>query len=504
MGKFSSRDRAQKTKYSVSGMHCASCEVLVEKKVLHEKGVKSVQASLKNDELTIHHTSPPPTKDELNEMFKDDGYTFTEVSDGKGKGKDERESPPLISFKNGSLFLSREKAANLLWIVGIALLAVIGVYLLGRSGLSSMVSVTQSSSLPAFFLFGLLAGASSCAALVGGLVLSMSKQWSEIYGDDRSSLPHLSFNAGRMISFALLGSVLGAVGGFLSISPNVYAVITIGVAVMMIMLALQMLGVKAFQKFQLTMPKALTRYVADETNFKGKYMPFVLGALTFFLPCGFTITAQGMALASGSAFQGGLIMLAFALGTVPMLVIIGLTSAKLSNLPRLSGRFLKIAGVIVLVFAGYMINSQLNVLGVSSVNDVGIRADSEDAGDLVPLVDGVQVMEMEADASTYTPNYFKVRAGVPVRWEITNTGVSGCTNAIISRGLFDGEISIDDDVVSKEFTAEEPGTYKFSCWMGMVTGTIEVVGEDGSVGETETIDSVPSGADSSGCGCSGS
>ena len=47
--------------------------------------------------------------------------------------------------------------------------------------------------------------------------------------------------------------------------------------------------------------------VVNVVNFKGKYMPIIMGALTFFLPCGFTITAQGLALASGNIIQGSLI-----------------------------------------------------------------------------------------------------------------------------------------------------------------------------------------------------
>ncbi len=83
---------------------------------------------------------------------------------------------------------------------------------------------------------------------------------------------------------------------------------------------------------------------------------------------------------------------------------------------------------------------------------------------------------MNASARGYSPNYIKVRAGIPVRWEITDTGTSGCTNALIARGLFSGQIDLVRGETSiKEFTPEKPGTYKFSCWMGMVSGTFEVI-----------------------------
>jgi plastocyanin domain-containing protein len=90
---------------------------------------------------------------------------------------------------------------------------------------------------------------------------------------------------------------------------------------------------------------------------------------------------------------------------------------------------------------------------------------------------------MEASASSYSPDSFTVRAGVPVRWEITDTGTSGCTNAVISKDLFEGQVSLTHGKTSvKEFTPDEPGRYRFSCWMGMVTGEIVVVDDDGSPG----------------------
>src|SRR4030042_119030 len=193
--------------------------------------------------------------------------------------------------------------------------------------------------------------------------------------------------------------------------------------------------------------------------------------------CGFTITAQGLALMSGNLCQGALFMLFFALGTLPALLAIGLSAVKFSQKPHLANKFLKVAGVLVLFFALYNINAQLNVLGYFSLRDFGRKPGSEISQEgLAPIVDGKQIIKMEASSSGYKPNYFKVLAGVPVKWEITDKGTSGCTNAIISKGLFSGEIALTPGQTSvKEFTPAKPGKYKFSCWMGMVSGSIDVV-----------------------------
>jgi sulfite exporter TauE/SafE len=338
------------------------------------------------------------------------------------------------------------------------------------------------------------------------------------------------FNIGRLISYAILGGVIGAIGSKLQVSLTFTSVLIVFVSVMMFFLSLQMLEIKAFRKFQFTMPKFITRHIVDESKFQGKYMPFLMGVLTFFLPCGFTITAQGLALISGNAIQGGLIMFLFALGTLPALLTIGLSSVKFSQKPHLANKFSKVAGILVLFFAIFNINTQLNVLGFSSLSDIKLNSinqqpinnnnnngnnknsDNNEEG-LPPIVNGKQILKMDASSNGYSPDYFKVKVGVPVRWEITDKGTSGCTNAIISKNLFDGEISLTPGQTSiKEFTPAQPGKYKFSCWMGMVSGIIEVVDEKKSVSTTtNTLNNnnlnnneeniIPSGA--KGCGCGG-
>ena len=489
--------------YYVSGMHCASCEILIEKKLLSIKGVKSVEAKTNKGEVLIEYVGQRPGINMLNSIFRKDNYSF---SDRPIEEKNE--------FRKNDIFV----------VIGFSLLVIVGFILLNKSGLAGLINIGAKSSLPMFFIFGLLAGISTCAALVGGLILSMSKQWNQIYQNTDSTFqkfqPHLMFNTGRLVSYAIFGGILGAIGSQLQISLQFSSFLVIAVSVMMVFLALQMLGVKAFRRFQFTLPKSFTRYVADESNFKGRYMPAIMGGSTFFLPCGFTITAQGLALLAGNPLQGSLIMLFFALGTAPALLAIGLSSVKLSQKPHLSYRFLKIAGVLVLFFAFFNINNQLNVLGVPSLTDLSLFGQNQsgnnqyvqDDKDLPPIVNGKQLIKMNASSRGYSPNSFKVVAGVPVRWEITDTGTGGCTNAIISRSLFDGQISLTPGQLSvKEFTPEKAGKYKFSCWMGMVSGIIEVVDRNGSSNAVGNIlstanaagndDVIPSGA--KGCGCGG-
>lgn len=484
--------------YYVQGMHCASCEILIEKKIIREDSVEMVDVSLSKGTVTVEYqTDKKITPEYLNNIFAEDGYSFSPnpfkkstqiATDSHCAMPDEEPSNPYTSLFIAASFI-------------------IGYIFLSKTGLSSLISVNAQSSLPIFFLFGLLAGISSCAALVGGIILSLSKQWLSSYSDSDSTLnkaqPHFLFNIGRVVGYAGFGAILGMAGNFFRLSPVVSAGLVIGVSLIMVLLGLQMVGVKALRNFQIRLPKSITGKVADESNFKGRFAPLLMGALTFFLPCGFTITAQALALASGSPFQGAMIMGLFALGTVPGLLAIGLSSVKFHSNPKSSKQFSMIAGLLVLFFAAFNINSQLSVLGVSNVNDL-ISAPSarttQATGELPPMVNGKQVVKINASGSSYTPNRITMRANTPTRWEVTANNISGCTNAIMSRSLFEGQIDLVDGTTSvKEFTSPKPGLYKFSCWMGMVSGTVEVVDSSGSTGASAGTQPVESGA--KGCGC---
>ena len=335
--------------YSIDGMHCAACEVLIEKKLLALPGVKAVNASTAQGKATIEYEGEKPTVGALNQIFKKDHYTFFEGErPALSRAKKEGISSTLIGF-------------------AVALALVIGFLFLGKLGISGFLTIASDSSLVTFFGFGLLAGLSSCAALVGGIMLSMSKQWMGLYtveqGAYRKLQPHVLFTVGRIVSYGILGGALGLIGSRIALSFQVTAILVMVISLVMIVLGLQMLGVPGFRKFQIGLPKFITRYIANESHFQAKYMPLVMGALTFFLPCGFTVTAQTIALLSQNTVRGALIMLAFVLGTTPILLLIGASSVAFLSKPRLAMVFSQTAGFLVLFFALYNIYTQASVLG---------------------------------------------------------------------------------------------------------------------------------------------
>lgn len=433
----------KEVKYRITGTHCASCELIVERKLLELSEIKAVAAS--RDQVVIEYAGKTPDRYRLNRLFSEQGYKFFDKA-----GETSKEKEPV----NWLIVMLGLILAGLLYL------------LINRLGLISLVRVDASSSLPSFFIFGLLAGFSTCAALVGGIVLSLAKNWSQHNGSIKQKIkPHLLFNAGRIISFALLGAMLGAAGKLLSISPIISSIIIIIIAIYMIITALNMLGISYLRRLGLRAPRSITRYTASSGN---NARPLIIGALTFILPCGFTLTTEGLALLSGSYLQGAAIMLAFVLGTLIPLLVIGIGSSALYENKTWSANFSRIAGIILLIFAIFNLNAGLNILGVK----ISLPHKTNDSA---TTESNIQIIKMTADSSGYSPNYFKVKAGIPVRWEIYDAGASGCTNVIISRNFFNDQIKLQRGKTSvKEFTPSKPGKYRFSCWMGMVSGTIEV------------------------------
>ncbi|MFW5719664.1 MAG: sulfite exporter TauE/SafE family protein [Candidatus Dojkabacteria bacterium] len=472
--------KSQSCTLYIDGMHCASCEILIEKKLLKQQGVQAVDASMKDGSVHVEYTgdSKPDTQ-KLNKDFSNLGYKFV-----KDKPK-KKKSAPLLSIVGGELVLNNEKFSTIFKTGVVVASLIIAFFIFEKMQIGQHMIVDASSTLPAFLLLGVVAGISSCAALIGGLLLSMTKQWNELYIDAETprtkAIPHIMFHAGRIAAFTVFGGILGLIGDAISLnSTTFWAVLTIIVSGVMFVLAMQMLGVAWAQKLRFTAPKSLTRYAAETSNFKGKYMPFTVGALTFLLPCGFTLLAQSIALTSGSVVMGSLIMLLFSLGTLPTLLAITFSGLAFNSKPHLTAKFNVVAGLIVMFFVIYNVNGQLNVLGLPSLSDISFGGDQEVTTSVAAaepvVVDGKQQLNFIAKGFDYFPtSSTTINAGVPTTMVVDNQGVQGCGAFIAARGLIDNYVALKSGINEIDLGSPKKGTYKVTCTMGMVAPVTVIV-----------------------------
>jgi sulfite exporter TauE/SafE/copper chaperone CopZ len=452
----------------IQGMHCASCELLIEKYIIAQKWVTSVEASIQDSKVDIYFEG----KEELdisllNKEFEQMGYTFSK------KRKNTKE-PPLFHIEDGTLTVNREKFGKIFKTGLIIAIAIVIFIIVDRLQLGKYINVNGGFSLGAYFTLGIVAGISSCAALVGGMLLSMSKQWNDMYigqSQKQKSIPHTMFHIGRIVSFALLGGVLGLIGKSVTFNnPTISAIFIILISIVMLILALQMLEVKWAQRLRFSMPKSFTKTVSNENKFAGRFMPFVMGAVTFFVPCGFTLIAQGIALTSGSFLIGSLVMLFFALGTFLPLLGISVAGIKMNEKPKSTALFNQIAGILIFFFVFYNINGQLNVLGLPSLNDIKVQPNQGQQDETQKQDSNEdQTLNLTARGFQYIPNgSTTLKAGIETTLIVDNQGIQGCGVYMSGRGLFDGYITLKPGQNTIKFTPKK-GTYKITCSMGMVS-----------------------------------
>ncbi len=325
-------------KFYVQGTHCEACKILIEDTLRDERGVHGVEVSLVHEHIIVSTDREEDAKflaEEWTSLFQKHGYAlFLEK--------------PAVQDDSKALYYAGP--LGLLILVLFILLQKSGVLNLGFDG-----ELTYMTAL----MIGVIASLSTCLAVVGGLVLSLSAKISQ---DVRSYRPFVSFHLGRLIGFALLGGVLGLMGGVFEINYRITAIFGIIVALVMIILGLNLLDVfRGVKKIRTTLPRGIfDRIMRIES---GAFAPFIIGIGTFFLPCGFTQSMQIAALASGSFASGSLIMVAFAFGTLPMLSALSFGSFRFSH-TRYAPMFFKTAGVVVIGLGIFALMAGMAGLGV--------------------------------------------------------------------------------------------------------------------------------------------
>jgi sulfite exporter TauE/SafE len=158
------------------------------------------------------------------------------------------------------------------------------------------------------------------------------------------------FSGGRLAGYAVFGALLGAVGAAMTVTPFASGILTLLAALIMIVLGLQMLRVVPWlNRVHIRVPKFVAHSLVDQSGKAYKpWAPFVVGAGTFFMPCGFTQALQLYVLGHANALQGGITMFVFAAGTMPMLLALGAVSSFTRGVWH--SYFVRAAAVLVVLF----------------------------------------------------------------------------------------------------------------------------------------------------------
>ncbi len=328
-------------KFHVQGMHCNACTLLIESELKYLSNVNSVEANLNNCSVEIEgdfgNKTDEQVAEELTVPLKANGYTISVEKQEKEKNwKDFKIAIPIA--------------------LGFAVFFVI-LQKLGLVNLVNAGNVTYGTA----FVIGIIASLSTCMAVVGGLLLSMSATFAK--EGDRAK-PQILFHVGRIISFFVLGGLIGALGSAFTLSTSATFIMSLFIGIVMLILGINLLDIFSFtKKLQPSMPKFIAKRAHNVSKFNHTLTPLLVGIVTFFLPCGFTQSMQLYALTTGSFMKGGLSMLAFALGTFPLLALVSFSSFSIKDSSK-AGIFFKSAGLVVIMFAIFNIINSLVVVGI--------------------------------------------------------------------------------------------------------------------------------------------
>lgn len=325
------------------------------------------------------------------------------------------------------------------------------------------------------FIIGLITSV-HCVAMCGGINLSQSIPTGET-SPSTSRLqmlqPTFLYNLGRVISYTVIGFIVGALGFGITFSNTAQGILKLIAGIFMVIMGLNMLNLfPALRKFNPRIPKSIGQKLNLE-KYKGKN-PLIIGLLNGLMPCGPLQAMQIYALSTGNPLTGALSMLLFSLGTVPLMFGLGALSTMLGT--KFKHKMMTAGAVLVVVLGLSMFTQGWSLSGAYSGSFAKSLDTQSSGGDPSSIVmeNGSQVID-----STLTPGQYPaiaVQADIPVKWiiEAPEGSINGCNNRLFIREYgIEHTFQTGENVI--EFTPEQTGTFLYSCWMGMIRSTITVV-----------------------------
>ncbi len=432
------------------GMHCTSCEKIIELALSKLPGIKKVRSNFASQVVQV---SFDPAQTSLAEIFaavESKGYRCALI-DRAARRKE----------------LFNRALGLLLGIGGILLILYGGSRFVDRLPLPDL---NVQLSYWAVLIVGLITGF-HCVGMCGGFVLSYTAKGAQ-QGIQTHWL-HLQYALGKLLSYTVLGAGFGLLGTLVSFTPTLRGIAAILAGIFLIVYGFNMLHVFSAVRVGFSMPRFLSRLVREETHRTAQ--PFVIGLLNgLMIACGPLQAMYVMAAGTGDPLEGAKLLFLFGFGTLPLMFGFGFLASLVSH--RLTHRILNASGLLVIGLGLIMLNRGLAMTGsgydfstllqrpeVPRILSAGEQANTAE-----------QVIRMEVLASGYQPNRFVLKQGVPVKWIIEGKELTGCNRVILVPKLH-LEIELKPGTQVVEFTPEEVGTIPWSCWMGMLHGTFEVV-----------------------------
>ena len=427
-------------------MHCRSCEVLLEDALLQIPDLTHVTVNHTTGKVVLQHEKIL-SMSQIHKCIVQNGYSIWQ------------ESKPWITRD------------SVIWNdIAIAIIVVVVLWIvLSVTGTTELLQldVTWTSWFSGMILVGLVAWFSSCMAVVGWVILSLSARWSQDHQQQtaiQKIKPQWYFHLWRLLGFALFGWLLGVVWSALQISDRWYMILFVLVGIIMLLSWLQLTQLfPRISSYHIGFPKSIQKYINMRGKDKWVYIESTLaGAATFFLPCGFTIIAQAYAATTGNFWLWSLTMLWFALWTLPWLFSIWWLTTILKG--RWWQAIFRFLGVLLVWFAYYNFSLAGNYLIALQLSNtpVTVQTIPEDEKPLVKI-------NIIQDNRWYTPNRIVIPKNSRIELTIDSQDQYTCASSFwIPSKDVRTLLNPWDNVIS--FSTDNEDEIIFGCSMMMYRG----------------------------------
>lgn len=419
----------------IDGITCDNCRNKIKKELLNIKEIKDVEIvksiakvtySKELDEIKIINT--------VNSL----GY-FTKKDYVSENIKDIDSDIKLKEF--------------IIIFISISLLIFLIKKIFGYNIFNVIPTISENITYGMLFITGLLTSI-HCISMCGAINLMTTFNRENKVNLKRPFL----YNLGRLISYTLLGGIVGLIGSIISVSETINGLIIIFASVVMLLMSLSMLNIIKFK-----LPKLIKLKSSIKTS-----NSFMVGLLNGFMPCGPLQAMQVYALSTGSFIKGSLSMFLFCLGTIPLMLGVGVIFNIVKGRKRIILN--KIASILILLLSIVMLFRGLSTLGINYntlFNDYGNYTASTIYKDY---------QEVKINLSYGSYDDIIVQKGMKVRLiiNVPKKYLTGCNNVVmINEFNIKKELKEGENVI--EFTPDKVGTYSMNCWMSMITNNIKVI-----------------------------
>lgn len=419
----------------IEGIHCGHCETKIKNELLKNKKIKEIE--IRHNIATITYQGNINTEEVVSAITNLDYITKKEyISDNI---KDLNTNIKLYEF------------------ITIAISLIVITLLLnkifGFNIFNVIPTIDSSITYGMLFLTGVLTSI-HCISMCGAINLMAVMNTRQKRNFKRPIL----YNIGRVISYTIIGGIVGLIGSVLAISDIVIGIIIIISSLIMFLMSLKMLGI-------VNLPKNHC------FNFQFKHQTtnaFLIGILNGFMPCGPLQAMQIYALSTGNFFKGALSMLLFGLGTIPLMLFVGIAINLVSGKRRIIIN--KIASVLILLLSLVMLNRGLLSLNI----DLFKHMNSDSNYQAAIIYEDYQLIEFSLEYDNYKD--IIVQKDIPVKLviHVDKKYLTGCNEEILLKDYgIDQKLNVGDNVI--EFTPNETGVFTYTCWMNMIKNNIKVI-----------------------------